>query len=477
MSSGSVTGRAETRAPSSLRVAVQNTGLASRFADYAPDFRIEEFAPEKWWIFDRDVKVGLVIREYQLAELVNHDPHHPDRSITFPRIYHAPTMTGDRVTFAMYGLSSDRTENDLRFAADRAAVTATFTEHWPDGRTAVHTLTWKVDPDFGYILCCTAEMHSPTPDSREYCNFLPQGTTDDRPEFARYPYILWQHPSGETIRWNQNCISAVVAGMVNAAQRSIMNGGFIGYFGEPNRNATLEMLESTPTTMAVTCLNMLDEHIIWRPTPASEFARDAEGRYVSRAVYNIVSVPGTVGTALTGRARMADLMLDKSTKEIHYRSMVFGKEADFEAPMDLAATFRGIAFSCGVDEPGAPVTVAADVGHSGTHSLRLRADGQLVASHFTGGSLHVTEGQRYRVSAWIKTDLTDGQAVLKVDECIFTFDNVTAQCASDPLTGRTDWRRVFVEFTPGEKAHVITLRAEVSGHGTAWVDDILMEKL
>jgi len=483
---------------STLREALREAGLSGRFEGYSPCFRVEEFREGAWWVLDGEVKVGLIVRSCDFAELVNFDPHNPIMDIEFPAIYHAPTMPGDRVTMAKWVNAQHTTsdKNELTFSADGETARATFTEQWSNGRTASKRLTWLVDPDFGYVLHCEDEMHSPQPESHEYCNFLPKGTTDDRPEFARYPYVLWEHPSGRIVRWNQNNVSACSPGALDMRdKRRIKTGGFIGYFGEDDRNPAIELLDSVPGSTAATCPNMLDEHVQWVPVDLATYERDSSGKYVSRAAYNLVSVPPEAGELLAERAEMLDLALEElkpnlepwseqsgyphdpqSPRPLAFCPLVTGKVTDFESKIDPAATFRGVVFPY-LDDVDHPVSVVSDCGRSGTHSLRIKVSGKPVRATVTAGSLHVTEGCRYRLSAWIKCALDEGEAVLKAAQYLFTPSNVTALHVSEPVGGRMDWREVSLEFVPGEKAHVVGVSVEVTGQGTVWVDDILLTRL
>jgi hypothetical protein len=499
---------------STLRTALREQNLTSRYAEYSATWSIQEFEPGCWWILDGEVKVGLVVRGTDLAELVNTDPYHPSHDIAFPAVYHAATQPGDRVTLATWvraqgSTSSHRT--DLKFSVEAQGVTATFHEYWEQGDRACKRLTWRVDSDFGYILYCDVEMSTPQLEEHplnalpEYCNFLPRGVTDDRPEFARYPYILWQHPSGRIVRWNQNNIGARALGALDIHdRRRVKTGGFIGFFGEADRNIAIELLESSPATTTLTCHQMLDEHLLWVPPEIEIPAQDESGHYLYRAAYNLVSVPPSVGDALNARAEMLDMVLDRTNsdlemkhnwcshefptmagepKSLRFCPLATGAVTDFETTLDPASSFRGQVFPyrTDVDEP---ICVVSDCSHSGKHSLRLRPDHPSSKSEMlrawagdAGACLHVTEDQKYRLSAWIKTELDAGEATLIAAEFRFTRSNVTGLHQSTPVSGYSDWKYVAVEFTPNDKAHVVDMRVEANGRGSVWVDDILLEKV
>lgn len=486
-------------ANSTLRQVMQEHGLAGRFKDYQPQLRVEGFAPQHWWICDGEVRVGLVMQSVEdVIELLNHDPFH-SRPIEFPELYHAPTHPGDRITLAKWinhhgGTTSE--QHQLLFDTHPDHVTVTFTEKWKDGRTGRKQATFYMDPDFGYAIHCEDELTSAGPEDtslqQEYCNFHPRGVNDDRPEFGRrYPYLLWEHPSGKIIRRNQNNVGARAMGAMDPkGRRGVASPGFFGYFGENDYNIAVELLESEPGTSATTCPNLLDEHLCWLPV-------ESDGPVHYTAAYNLVAVPPRVGEALNARAEMLDLVLDRYDPELeawnHDRIGNFPKRlgepyslpvyplaqgvvSDFETLLDPNATFWGLAFPYLEDTDDA-IAVVSDCAHSGRRSLRVRVDGEWTYAGAIGGNLHVTNGQPYRLSAWIKTDLQEGDAHLAGIEFLCGPGNITGEHRTARLAGQTDWQPVAVEFTPGEKAHVIDLRFEVTGRGQAWIDDILLEKL
>jgi hypothetical protein len=418
------------------------SGLSGHFANYRPRFTITEFTPGSWWVMDGDVQVGLLVRGVDFAELVNFDPHDPRRGLVFPRYYHAPTQPGDRVTLAKWVNAQATTSdtNTLAWEVSPEQVAAVFTETRRNGRTAFTRLTWRVDPDFGYVLHGQVELRSPEDERHEFCNFLPRGATDNRPEFARYPFILWEHPDGPVVRWNQNNISARALGALDVHdRRRIKTGGFLGFFGEPDRNSAIEILACSPGVAAGTCPAMLDEHLVWVPREVEPAARDEDGLYRCTAEYRLLSVPPAVGDRLTRRATPLDLVCDRldlaldaahawcatefprrpgTPKTFDFPPFVPGQVTDFETRLDPAATFRGNVFPYLTDSDE-PVSIVSDVSHSGRYSLRVRVNGERRQAGPYGVGLHVTEGQPYRLSAWVKTDLR----VIRVtsDYSIFIF--------------------------------------------------------
>lgn len=496
---------------SALRDALHSQDLAGRFGAHTARWSFEEWQSGHWWIKDGEVQVGLVVRGADFAELVNFDPFAPRRDIPFPAIYHAPTQPGDRVTLACW-LDSQSTTSDhheLLFALDENGVTATFSERWNDGRRAVKRLMWTLDADWGYMIRAEAHLSAPRPLPYRvgappvWCNFLPRGVTDDRPENSRYPYVLWLHPSGEIVRWNQNNIGARALGALDIHdRRRLQSGGFLGFFGESDYDIAVEVVDSSPGATALTCPQMLDEHLAWLPPEVEPAPLDESGRSTYRTLWNLVCVPPALGATLTAQAKPLDMVIERRDAVLEERHawcdgeyptgaggartlrvvpLQTGVPCDFETRLDAAATFRGVVFPYGedVDEP---ISVVSDCAHSGQHSLCLRpghpkAGAGPLQTSTRGSCLHVTRNQKYRLSAWIKTDLQEGEARLQAVEFIFSLATTTAVHQSAPVGGRTEWQEVALEFTPGEQAHVVDVRFEASGRGRAWVDDILLEKI
>ena len=487
--------------PSELGVLLRQLKLEGRFAGYRPSFRVEEFNQGRWWVLDRDVKVGLITRPEDFVELVNFDPLNPLRGTAFPEFYHAPTAPGDRITMAKWICAQETTSsaNSLRFESDESGVTAIFEESWPNGRIAWTRLRFAVDPDWGYMIDVSAEMHSPCAEAAEFCNFLPEHVVDDRPEFLRYPFVLWKHPDGGIRRWNQNNIGARALGVMDIHdRRCIKTGGFIGFFGEKDRNPVIEIVDASPGTTAGTCPNMLDEHIQWLPVQPDQFARDAGERYISSARYHLFSAPGAVSVALATQAAMVDMVLDRidmhlerehawcvgeyprrpnEPKHLRYYALQMGKVCNFESKLDPSVSVRASVFAC-LDDANLPVSVVSDVGRSGTHSLRLRPSMGIATMSPSGTTIHLTAGRRYRLSAWVRTSLQSGDARLRVKEFLFSLKNCTARYESDPAAGVSDaWRQLSIEFTASPKAHGVQVILEANGVGDVWFDDVLLEAI
>jgi hypothetical protein len=512
---GSMPGWGDIMTTSIVRDAVQQAEGAARFAGHQAQFWVQEEGGagceyQHFWICDGAVRVGLVVRGMDCAELVNFDPLQPRTGIEFPSRYHAPTQPGDRVTLAkwQHSFSTTSDDNELSFETTPTAVSALFKERWNDGTSASQRVTWRVDDDFGYVMNVQSHLASPRDEVWEYCNYLPRGATDDRPGYARYNRVMWQHPDGRLLHRSLNNVGARALGALDTNdRRRIANGGFIGFCGEPDHNPTIELLNSNPGSTAMTCPNMLDEHLKWLPAEVEARAAGADGLFRYSAAFNLLSLPGRAAAALLCRAAPLDMVLDRAdqalenqhafcineypyrrgaAKSLDYFYMQRGEVTDFSKRLDAAAPLRGQVFVYPEDDADAPVAIVTSCAHVEGRSLRLHtrpgaagtAPEPLVAGPDRGNCFHVTPGRRHRFSAWVKTDLhEDATLTLCATEFLYSRANITAVHRSTPLCGQSDWRQLAVEFVPGTQGHVVELTIALHGTGTAWSDEWLFAEL
>ncbi len=124
------------------------------------------------------------------------------------------------------------------------------------------------------------------------------------------------------------------------------------------------------------------------------------------------------------------------------------------------------------------VEYLAEVWLNGRSAGGQAARGRTPCASPSGTTIHLTAGQRYRLSAWVKTALSDGAATIRAEEWLFSGANQLAKHETASLRGTSeDWRELSVEFTAHPKAHGVSVILEAHGVGEAWFDDILLEKL
>lgn len=477
-----------------LRSSLAEPGLAGRFADYTPDFRLDQVQEGVWWVRDREVQVGLVYEPWHSIGLINFWPGEQAREEGLPAVFHSPTDPSDRLTMALWPDGVQATvseENRLSFGEGGETLSVRFEERFPDGMTSTKEFTFAVDPDYGYVLHVEAEVESPTARHIEMVNFLPQGVIDDRPGLIRYPFILWEHPDGRVLRWNQNNVAAfTLGGRDHWDRRRIATGGFLGYFGETERCPVLEIEAADPPMSAATCHNMLDEHIAWLRNDEFQPPQNGEGRYVYTACATQAALPGVAGEALAKRAMMLDLLVGcqdgveappgvKGGVLPTMRLVPFRQRCtcDFSERLDPTAPDRVQAWVYPDDDRSAPVSVVSSGGLDTAPCLHVQAHGEKVAAGPESGCpLHLTADVPHRFSGWVKTKLTEGQAYLRAWEWIYTPRGLQQEHMSAMVGGESDWTYLEIDFTPtGERVHCVNVEVVVEGEGEAWFDELRLE--
>jgi len=139
-----------------------------------------------------------------------------------------------------------------------------------------------------------------------------------------------------------------------------------------------------------------------------------------------------------------------------------------------------------VAEPrtGVKTSWDAQVVHSGRHSLRLDLDAaDNLDFHHVSQRVWLDPG-RYRLSGWVRTSgLTTDQGVgLRLTG---TGNSAGPDVSTPTATGSRDWTRLSAEFTlraPARLARVEIVRHpsdkfDNRPHGTAWIDDVAIQRL
>ena len=153
---------------------------------------------------------------------------------------------------------------------------------------------------------------------------------------------------------------------------------------------------------------------------------------------------------------------------------------------DFEAEPSGTGFDWTID-PVAGVEVAWDssVAHTGSHSLRIRFDGNHnVDYHHVFQKAFVTPGT-YRFEAFLRTwDITTSQGI---GFTIFDAEQPSrVSVKTEPLTGTNDWKKVEQTIRVPGQTRLLTIqatRAPVSLKfddriaGTAWIDSVRLSRL
>jgi len=120
-----------------------------------------------------------------------------------------------------------------------------------------------------------------------------------------------------------------------------------------------------------------------------------------------------------------------------------------------------------------------EVAHSGRASVRLsdsfsedRSAWQKYCARWVAVQQHpATPGATYTLRAWIRTELTDGSADVRVSWS--AGGRWLAEDRAGPVTGISAWTPVTVVVTPPEQADTLRVFCHLSGgKGSAWYDDV-----
>jgi hypothetical protein len=155
---------------------------------------------------------------------------------------------------------------------------------------------------------------------------------------------------------------------------------------------------------------------------------------------------------------------------------------DFEGP----ATPAGLPQGWGGGGEGYELALDKAVAHSGKQSGRLAYVGKGEPAQGSFGGLNQVispdafRGQRVRLSGYVKTDKVEGDGAvlwMRVDGPqqgkILSFDNM----ADRSIVGTTDWKKYEIVLDVPKEAATIVFGLLLPGKGTAWVDDLKLEKV
>jgi hypothetical protein len=196
--------------------------------------------------------------------------------------------------------------------------------------------------------------------------------------------------------------------------------------------------------------------------------READGLYHARARYRFLSLPGAVARELESKAIQA--VPSRRRRALGFR---LNRPNDFETFIAPEDGFNG-----GVWRRARRSNEQA---HSGRYSLKVtgRGVGKPVSiAPIRGGPAVVGESaHRYRLTAWVMTDLSEGAAYLRVDDVRWSWDDLRATRKSSELSGRNGWTRLVIEFQPTPHDPFLVIRLCVNGRGVAWFDDVMLHTI
>jgi hypothetical protein len=158
------------------------------------------------------------------------------------------------------------------------------------------------------------------------------------------------------------------------------------------------------------------------------------------------------------------------------------KNLDFESP----AAASGSPADWGGGPAGYEPGVDQKVVHGGKQSGRIRFAGTQEAGGPAFGTLvqgfdpEAYRGQRIRYSGYVRSEKAEGGGAalwMRVDGAkpgdTLAFDNMHGRA----ITGTTEWKKCEIVLDVPKEAATISFGALLAGKGTAWVDDLQIEKV
>lgn len=169
-------------------------------------------------------------------------------------------------------------------------------------------------------------------------------------------------------------------------------------------------------------------------------------------------------------------------------SALFAGAAHSQRPLNLDMEEPGVAapafpwgwYSPELESPAAERQARLDstVRHGGRRSLRIdRARGGEAWIGSSDLSTRGLPGRRIRVTGWARTEgLRDGAAVLRVETMEDGYRTIRVDSMPGAgLRGTTGWTRLALETVLDSGAAYLGVGMQVSGNGTAWFDDLVLE--
>ena len=427
---------------------------------HIPDFRVVRVRDKKYsehylWIMDGKQRIGLINKDFGEIELFRFLPPEGGQVVAYrmPEIYTWLTLRGTRICVVPQG--GGGTKGEMTYPQDRGELLRiSYREDMKGNMQVKHDFALRFDPILGYVLDCDFDLRMQEPREFEYANILTRGLSECRDDRKRFQKCIWARKDGKFCYMYQNPLSLMQ--WFEPKWKDMPTGGFVGWVAERDMNPFLEIVKSTPVEFA-TCDEWYDQHVIGKaPTRKS-----ADGYYHISATYRLLSLPLPVAKELEDAARTM-LPVDDRGGMMGFRQGVVN---DFETTVPAGTLYNGSLWR-------GSGKLAKRVGHSGKQSLRIKGGG--LAEPILGGApIGLETGKRYRFSAWVRTRGATGKGVrLRLDEVIWSWEDIRATYFSKALKGDKDWTRLELEFEPEAWNPIAKPGLVVEGDGTAWFDDV-----
>jgi hypothetical protein len=344
----------------------------------------------------------------------------------------------------------------------------------PGGETCAWRFTIAYDPAWArYRFRFHIHARKREPDGFECFNLMTAGALEDRPEKRRWTHSLWENADGQLKRIVHSNALFHDTDFSDSRWRNRhmpYPQSWMAYATHATFNPAFLIHKTTVPVQIPTCSQLFDEHIIWGNAGQDNLGED--GYFHFQMELEFVNMPARLSSDLLSHA--ADPV--KPAKWWHDRSAIafrMGEVNRFDALVDpwqpedapiLDVPQKGVEW--------------ANVGHEGTHSIKLSADDsdEPVRLFPMGAVCKVRPHSRVRLSGWIKCNTSsNGSARLVLFSYCYTYNNVDATAASEKVSGKSGWTRVEVELDSGDMVYVMP-QMELTGPGEAWFTEVCLEE-
>ncbi|MBI4026716.1 MAG: hypothetical protein HY360_17160 [Verrucomicrobia bacterium] len=362
---------------------------------------------------------------------------------------------------------------------------ARITVSFADGESGQWRLRVRYDPAWGrYRYTWDIAARKYEPDSMEGFNLMMAGALADRAEHRRWTHSIWENPDGELRRIvHSNALFSCTdyaSGVKFEAdgpwrwRNASYPRAWIGYAAHPSFNPVMLVHRTNVPLMFGTCSQLFDEHFRWMR--AGQDNLDADGYFHFQMSAELVNLSPALAKDFLRQGK--DPMRPKRWCHDDFalpfyvdRVNPFAEEIDPWKPEECAILKIPRA-------PNGPIVWDQNIGRDDRYSIRLQNSVAWERRELwpQGAVCRVRPHHRYRLSGWIKSRGVKRFARLELLAYEYTYANVTAFGASAQVSGTRGWTRVEAEVDSGDSVYVMP-KLVLYGPGTAWFDDVRMEKI
>jgi len=465
---------------------------------YQPNFHIE-IDRLGWRIFDDKKSLGLLgpmnadiwsFSPFEPDEMANITP--PGKVVDLHTVHNTVMGLGVQIWpkhWLEQGTLEERVKIDW-IKHSGSELLARITALFADGESGEWLVRICYDPVWGrYRYTWDISVRKYDSDAMEGFNLMAAGALADREENRRWTHSIWGNADGGISRIvHSNALFYCTDYAAGGGIKRDVNGpwrwrnasyptAWVGYGAHGSFNPFVLVHRTNVPLMFGTCSQLFDEHILWNR--AGQENVDENGYFHFQMSVELVNL----------KQKMTQDLLRQGNDPVKPKRW---RQNDFALPfyVDRVNTFaeeldpwkpEGCPFLRLPDNQGGSTAWDQSIGHNDLCSIRLVNSPGSEAYyrrelHPLGAVCKVIPQARYCLSGWIKGLEIDRFARLELIAFEYTYHNVTAFAASASVPGTCDWTHVEAVVETGDSAYVLP-KFVLYGAGTAWFDDITLEKI